>query len=317
MNYSKEEIDHARQLDIIDFLSSEGYTFKRSGSGYRCNEHNSLCVYADRKGWFWNSQSVGGATVIDYCTKIKKMTFPETLDLLVGDKHIEYKSASAVTEKVIQKPFTLPEKTDGKASRLFAYLCNTRKIDSKIVAELIKENKIYQDIKGNVVFVGFDEKNNAAYASIRGTLSDVQYRGDIKGSRKEYSFSLNGLKKDKLYVFEAPIDLLSHATLANIIINNSNAWKVHNRLSLAGTTDVALDQYLKNHPDVKELIFCLDNDLGGKEATANHIKKYAAQGYICSDNKPTAKDFNEELKSYIKKTNAATSQIKKSAANAL
>lgn len=304
MKYSDNEIESVRQLDIVSFLNTyEGFTFKRAGSGYRCEQHNSLFIYSDRKGWFWNSQNKGGATVIDYCQKIKGMSFPEAVKMIIGDtkdNNINIPKASQNADKTAaEKPFSLPQKAQAKADRLFAYLNLTRKIDANVISALKQDRKIYQDEKGNVVFVGFDEQNEAKYASIRGTLSDVQYRGEVLGSNKKYSFSVNGSNKTKLYIFESPIDLMSHCTLADIIIDNPKAWTVHNRLSLAGTSDVALEHYLSKNQDVKELIFCLDNDEAGRTATEKHIEKYSEKGYICSTVFSKAKDYNEELIHFV------------------
>ena len=162
------------------------------------------------------------------------------------------------------------------------------------------DKQIYQDKNNNVVFVGFDEESQAKFACVRGTLSDKSFRGDCKGSDKQYSFSIDGTNKTKLYIFESPIDLLSHATLANKVVKNERAWTVHNRLSLAGTTDVALEHYLTAHPDIKELVFCLDNDEAGIKATAEHKEKYQAKGYIVTNFPPHKKDYNEDLTAYIK-----------------
>lgn len=296
MKYSDNDIENVRRLDIIDFLSRyEGFSFHRAGRGYRCDEHNSLYIYPDRCGWHWNSQDKWGSSVIDYCQKMKGMSFPDTIKMFLGENTIEIPKASIAVEKTVEKPFSLPEKTQGKASRMFAYLNITRKIDNNVILALKNQKKLYQDAKGNVVFVGYDEENKARYACTRGTYSDVQYRGEIEGSKKEYSFSVDGSNKNKLYVFESPIDLMSHCTLANMIINNDKAWTVHNRLSLGGTSEVALEHYLSKHTEVSDIIFCLDNDTAGRKATDKYIQKYSEKGYSCSAAFPKQKDYNEEL----------------------
>ena len=67
---------------------------------------------------------------------------------------------------------------------------------------------LYEDTHRNVVFVGYDEKGKASYGAVRGT-GYQQYRGDCSGSDKSIGFSYKGTSS-KLYVFEAPIDLMSH-----------------------------------------------------------------------------------------------------------
>lgn len=308
MTYTEKQKSQARDTDIIDFLSAfEGLSFKRKGNGYACVEHDSLYIRRDRRGWYWNSQNKGGSSAIDYCEKIKGMSFPQALQTLVGDATKIIKSNTSYTPELKKsQEFSLPEKTDGQYSRVYAYLNKSRKIDSCIISKLMNEKKIYQDKNNNVIFVGFDEQNKAKFACRRGTLSkefsEKSFRGDCSGSDKKYSFNTEGKNKEKLYVLESPIDLLSHATLVNKALNNTNAWLVHNRLSLAGTTDVALEHYLKRNTNIKELIFCLDNDEAGQKATAEHMKKYKDKGYKVSTIVPKNKDLNEDLIEHIKKS---------------
>ena len=50
-------------------------------------------------------------------------------------------------------------------------------------------------------------------------------------------------------VFEAPIDALSHATLQEL-----EGWKWDGyRLSLGGTSHVALMAFLKRHPEIRRV----------------------------------------------------------------
>lgn len=304
MTYTETQKSQARGTDIIDFLSTfEGLSFKCKGNGYSCVEHDSLYIKADRRGWYWNSQNTGGSSAIDYCEKIKQMSFPQALQMLVGDAAEIIKSNTLQTPELKKsQEFSLPEKIDGQYSRAYAYLNKSRKIDSCIISKLMHEKKIYQDNNNNVIFVGYDEHDKAKFACRRGTLSDKSFRGDCSGSDKKYSFNIKGTNKEKLYVFESPIDLLSHATLVNKAVKNNNAWLVHNRLSLAGTTDVALEHYVKLNTNIKELIFCLDNDEAGQKATAEHMKKYNEKGYKVSAITPKNKDLNEDLIEHMKKS---------------
>ena len=60
-------------------------------------------------------------------------------------------------------------------------------------------------------------------------------------------------------VFEAPIDALSHATLQEI-----EGWKWDGyRLSLGGTSPVALTAFLNRHPEIRRVNLYMDNDFAG------------------------------------------------------
>ena len=65
----------------------------------------------------------------------------------------------------------------------------------------------------NAVFVGFDEHGAARHAHKRGLYTQGKsYRSNIEGSDPRCSFHWTGTS-DRLYVFEAPIDLLAFLTL--------------------------------------------------------------------------------------------------------
>ena len=63
---------------------------------------------------------------------------------------------------------------------------------------------------GNAVFVGRDEDGVPRYAHQRGTAGN--FRLDVKGSDKAFNFCYRG-EGERLFVFEAPIDLLSFLCL--------------------------------------------------------------------------------------------------------
>ena len=79
MEYKKvtpEQLDRARNADIIEFLKSYmGFEFKRSGKYYQCVQHNSLVIYPDRKGFVWNSQNISGGDTIDFLRKVEAKSF--------------------------------------------------------------------------------------------------------------------------------------------------------------------------------------------------------------------------------------------------
>jgi hypothetical protein len=115
------------------------------------------------------------------------------------------------------------------------------------------------------------------------------------GSDKRYGFNVVFAPSERLYLYESPIDLMSHATLVNAAMNDTEAWKQHSRLSLAGTSDTAIPFFLNTHKEVKELVFCLDNDTAGREAAAVLARKYAYKGYMVLNELPQGKDFNVDL----------------------
>ena len=289
MNYftlSEETVAQARNADIIAFFEKyHGYEFTPKGNSYRCRQHQSLAVKNDRLSWYWHSKGIGGFGALDYLIKVENMPFREAVEAVAG---ITAATVQLRRETVKPKMLILPEKS-GLQLRLYDYLCGKRGIDGDIVNRLIQEKKLYEDKRGNVVFVGYDEHNRARFAALRGTHGDCSFRMDCLGSDKRYGFNMACPQSERLYIFESAIDLMSHASLDK---------SEYNRLSLAGTSDTALSFFLNQHKSVKELAFCLDNDPAGREAAGIMAEKYEDRGYITRIELPKSKDFNEDLAAY-------------------
>jgi len=298
MRIDENTLAQARAADMVAFLEKyHGFTFAHRGGEYRCNQHKSLAIKSDRLSWFWHSKSIGGYGALDYLTKVENMPFREAVGVVTGTTP---PTASPPPRRQTEPPpppkiLVLPDKAS-MPLKLYGYLCSKRGIDSDIVNALMDKGKLYEDRRGNVVFVGHDENNKPRFASLRGTYGDCSFRGDCSGSDKRYSFNMAAaVPSDRLYIFESAIDSMSHASLEKAMTGNAETWQQHHRLSLSGTSDTALPFFLNQHKSVKELVFCLDNDHAGREATVQMARKYAAMGYISRIELPKGKDCNEDL----------------------
>lgn len=292
MRMNASEITRARSTDMIAFFENRyGLTFAHRGSTYRCHQHPSLVVKDDRLSWFWHSKGIGGYGVLDYLMKVEDLSFHQAVEI-VG--HVPT-VVSPMPKEPTEKKLVLPEKAGALPNRLVNYLCNRRSIGKGIVHALLEEGKIYEDQRGNVVFLGFDELGKARFASLRGTHGEQKFRMDCAGSDKRYGFNMGASPSERLYIFESPIDAMSHASLENRIQNDKNAWRLEHRLSLSGTADTALPLYLESHPHIKELVFCLDSDPPGREAAVTIARKYSELGYATRIELPRHKDYNEDL----------------------
>lgn len=69
-------------------------------------------------------------------------------------------------------------------------------------------------------------------------------------------------------------------------------------LALGMLADAPLETFLKEHPQVTSIRFCLDNDEPGRKAANELATKYYGLGYDVEDTPPPAgfKDYNEWLK---------------------
>lgn len=293
----KHEIEQARNTDMVEFLERhKGYKFKQISNNYRVKQHPSFAIASDRLAWYWHSQGIGGYGAIDYLMKIDNYEFKDAISTL-SRVSIPIQNYQPI---YIDKPkeLILPPKSTS-LQRVYYYLCELRCLSENIIRELVKQNMIYQDKNSNVVFVGYDTENQSKFACVRGTSLTSDYRVDCKGSDKKYSFNISNADAEKLYVFESPIDLISHATLENLIQKDNQAYTKQSRLSLGGTSDKALEEYLRNHKNIQEIIFCLDNDDVGRNISVDLSRKY--DKYITSIELPINKDYNEDLIKFKKK----------------
>ncbi len=153
--FTNEERQKAKNTDMIACLGNYmGLEFKKVGIYYQCRHHDSLMIYPDRQGFSWNSRNISGSDAIDFLRNIEGKSFREAMEIIL------YGSFNAEIQPVIVKPpnnqLILPERA-AQCNRLFDYLCKRRKISADVVNDFINEKMLYQDKKGNCVFVGFDE----------------------------------------------------------------------------------------------------------------------------------------------------------------
>lgn len=281
-----------------------------------------MFIQGDEKRWYWNSKAIGGTDAVALVQKLDENLEPRTVPLqydralyailrpIVSDTTISYNKAKTnfVPEK---KELKLPEKKEGRYNRVFAYLTKTRCIDRQIVNILVDKKFIYEDTNGNCVFVGKDNSGKPVYAAMRTTATDGKFRIEAQGSDKANGFYLKGFNNDTLYVFEAPIDLLSHATLENMSKKDSQAWLQQSRLSLGGVSDNALENYLNNNYNVKNIVLCLDLDNAALKSIDKITAKFTEKGYNVSVEPPMmGKDYNEMLQVISANKKAVTSVMK-------
>lgn len=296
LNFNQKQYEKAEQINLLVYLKSKGHEFKKEGSRYRHKEHDSLIISEDNK-WFWNSRGLYGSNAISYLQLVEGKTLPEAVNILAGENIIpnkhktEYEPDKKIAEK--ERSFILPEKSRNYR-RAFAYLNKTRGIDGEIISEMMKQKKIYESAEyHNCVFIGYDEQNEPKHAAMWGTFTpknNKPFKGEVPASDKTCGFHMKGTS-DTVYVFESPIDAMSHATLLKI---DDIDWRVDHRLSLCCTWDGALERFLKTHM-IRRIVFCLDNDYGGHTASEKYMKKYSEVGYDVIGFEPKANDFNDEL----------------------
>ena len=292
--FTEEEKERANSVDLPEFLQMRGETIRSAGREYvliytdETGTHDSIAMHGSM--WFDHKHQVGGGA-IQFMQYHYGMNFPDAVEALLGNAvhHAQRKSPySGLKQK---KAFRLPEASPNM-HRVYAYLLKQRCIAKEIVDHFARQKTLYEDAEyHNAVFVGVDENGVPRQAHKRSTITfGKSFRMTCEGSDTRYSFAHFG-NSGRLFVFEAPIDLLSFLTLY------PENWQAHSYLALNGVYENALVQALKTHGSLQGIVLCTDNDEGGIEAAYrlrdilnelgyHHIKRFS----------PSLKDWNEMLK---------------------
>ena len=277
MGYTQEQIDRANQVNLEQFLRSQGEQLIKSGNEYRWQRHDSLTIKGNK--WFRHSQSKGGYPV-EFVMEFFDKTFPEAVFLLIGEA-----PANNITTDTSSADFRLPPR-NRYVERMMAYLCH-RKIPEELVKEFYKEGLIYEDAqRHNIVFVGKDGTGIPRYAHCKGT--EDSFCMDVLGSDKSHNFAYRSDGKS-LFVFEAPIDLMSFIALY------PKDWENRNYLSLGGVGAKALDGFLSERKDMETIYICTDSDKAGNDAVSRLLESIPEHMTVIRLI-PCDKDWNEVLK---------------------
>ena len=276
MYYTQEQIDHANQADLVSFLQSQGEQLTRAGNEYRWKRHDSLTVRGNK--WYRHSQSKGGGPV-DFLMEFFGKSFTEAVELLTGEKG----AAPPPDSPAPLSDFRLPPRSP-TAEQVKRYLTEARRIDEDVTGFFISSGDIYEEAAHhNAVFVGRDESGIPRYAHQRGTAGS--FRLDVKGSDKAFNFCYRG-EGERLFVFEAPIDLLSFLCLFK------KEWQKQSYLALGGVGEKALLRFLSDRPNIKTVYLCLDSDQAGNDA-CSRLVELMPEGLTVHRLIPLFKDWNE------------------------
>lgn len=287
VHFTDEQKLAARETDLVAFLQHRGEELKRSGSEYEWKD-GSAKVTVRGNLWFHQYERVGG-DAIDFVQRFYSLDYPQAVELLLdGCSGFENPTQHTAIQQKPTKEFLLP-KRNNTMHRVYAYLLQQRGIDREVLNAFVREKMIYESAgHHNVVFVGYDQDGIAHHAHKRGTNSQSSYKGNQDGSRPECSFHWCG-QSNRLYFFEAPIDLLSYISM------HKENWKDHSYAAACGVSDHALWQMMKDHPDINHVCLCFDNDEAGQTASQRIAAKLNARGITNEVLIPTHKDWNEDI----------------------
>ena len=294
--FTEEEKMTANSVDLADFLRVRGEKLERAGREYKLiysddsGSHDSITIRGST--WFDHKNQTGGGA-IKFMQYHYGMDFPTAVQELLGQRVTSLSSVplKSTNQSEKQKDFRLPE-ANNNMHRVFAYLIKQRFIAAEVITHFARRKLLYEDKKHhNAVFVGVDENGVPRQAHKRGTATfGKSFRQTVEGSDTKYSFAHFG-ESGKLFIFEAPIDMLSYLTL------HPENWQEHSYIAMNGVYENAVLTALKGHSNLSEIIICTDNDVGGIDSADRLSDILKEKGY--ADIKrilPINKDWNEDLK---------------------
>lgn len=285
--YTKEQIALANSVNLIDFLRMQGETLIKSGKDMRWARNHSV-TFRDNRYYKWKERE--GGYPIQFLKEFFGYDFKQAMEVLlstVGDVELVN---SLKQQEEVKKPFIVPEKNDNN-KRAYAYLNKTRLIDMEVLNYFFNNDLIYEDKDyHNAVFVGFDENGIIRHAHKKSTIPNGKsYRSNVESSDSRYSFHYLGTS-DKVFVFEAPIDMLSFISL------HKDNWQEHNYIALNGLGTEGLEYLLDTNSKIQRISLCFDRDVAGSEACERVKDELFDKGYdevkiLQSKNK----DWNEDI----------------------
>jgi len=308
IRFSEEEVYRAAHTEIKSILYAKGEKANPSGSEWEWDANHSVKF---RNHVFYDHSTGDKGTAIDFLCLFFNMSFQDAVCTLINKDYDGVEFVRAESNPKEKPVFKLPAKSKNM-QRIYAYLTKERCLDQDVISFFVHNRSLYESANThNAVFVGYDSAGNARAAGQRGTLTvGPPFRRDVSGSEKEYFFNYVG-SSERVYVFEAPIDMMSFINLYK-----EKGWKQHNYIALGGVADKALLRFLLEFPHITQVVLCLDNDETGLaadnqlkntlerirdgliiEGIDDQMQENLKRGYEVSILKSRLKDWNEDLKS--------------------
>ena len=299
--YTNEEIEKAREMDLLTYLRlyEPENLVKVHGEVYCTRQHDSLKISNGK--WMWWSRGFGGASALDYLTKVKGIAFSDAMGILIGTKDKVPSFFMPSKKEAERKRLLLPEKNNSEKC-ITKYLMR-RGIAKSIIESCISDNILFESKPyHNCIFVGKDSNGIPRYAAFRG-CTEERLMGEATGSDKSYPFRIEATESQVLHLFESAIDLLSFATLK---LRHGDKWNKENLLSMGGigvskngTIPIAIRRFLEKRTDIDTVVIHFDNDVPGKSAAATLSNTLKEKYNVKIMPPPWGKDYNDYLKKVI------------------
>jgi hypothetical protein len=289
--YTKEQTDRANATSIIALLEGMGYAddIERVGRDeYKLRGFGGFQIN-DSTGQFncFSDPDLHGVGAVNFLMKFANVRFLDAIEKLGEYREVTYyRPQTRLYQAEREKSFHEPTHAYNN-KRVYAYLCKTRSISSDVVHRMIHEGLLYQDIKGNAVFLNV-ESGKAIGAHICGTMTDVRYKQNLGAGCFQFDGNEN---PEHAYVFESNIDMMSFMTIHPDKISCAKF------ISMSGLKPNFIEKIAKQHPQMK-FCFCVDNDEVGRNFVDNMNERFGERQIFRSRELESTgvKDYNDLLR---------------------
>lgn len=299
-SFTEEQKKAARKADLYDFLMRyHAADVKREGNSLRLRANHSISVKQGYAGYTDFAAGTSG-NGIDLLTEYFNYSVVDAILALADTTPVSAVSTHQPDTSPQKPVFALPKPVQGQYRHLFAYLNQVRQIPVCIIQKLIGERMMYQEEEhNNIVFVSAARD----FAEIRGTNSDIQFRGVVSGSNRNgfWWFKTENPHSSAVdvYICESAIDAMSLFAIHQFdyALHKDSAYPNPNNLyvSIAGVANLHKCLYIRQHMKNDHRVFlCFDNDEAGQKHARQLITEYPFQFLQCSP-APECKDWNDEL----------------------
>ena len=296
IHFTDDQKRRAGEVDLEQFLLRQGERLLPSGFERRLASDHSITIRGNQ--WYDHAAEQGGGP-ISFVQQFYNLSYPEAVTRLLGGEQGTVYVPVSKQEVKEKKAFALPT-ANKDMRRMYAYLLKNRLLDRDVISAFVREGVLYESCEKfksgakeyhNAVFVGKDTAGVVRHAHKRSINSIGRtFRINIEGSDPQCSFHHSG-SSDQIFVFEAPIDLLSFLTLY------PEDWQRHSYVALCGTAEHAMLWMLEQNPEIRTVCLCLDHDAAGIEANGRLTDILWAQGYDSIEVLQSEyKDWNEDIK---------------------
>ncbi len=233
IEFTPEQKERAATVDLEEFLLRQGEKLIKSGREKRLASDHSITVRGCE--WFDHASNEGGRAV-SFIQKYYGKSYVEAMSMLLGESMESVYPQAKKQEQVRQKPLRTARSEREYAPCVCVSAQNAR-LDADVVSYFARRKLLYEDAAHhNAVFIGTDEGGCPRHAHLRSTNSfGKAFRLNVESSDPRYSFHHTGTD-GSLYVFEAPIDMLSYISM------NPHQWQEHSYVACCGTSPIPVMQ---------------------------------------------------------------------------